>query len=167
MSNARLPGTIVAEHRPPGAPTHEGKSLGQIAHRWRDELVRALTEIDAEALALEAGDVAELAVAMTELAEDLHSNSGLWRALETGNRALFGPPLPLIWRTGDPPLTPFDARRFQFFLYSIWSHFKPNRNTSPGHRGFVTIASRAGTFFHYEREASGSRGYSQRIHTSG
>ena len=147
MKNARLPTTIVAEHRPPGAPVHEGKSLGQIAHRWRDELVRILREIDAKALALNADEVTALAVAMTELAEDLHSNSGFWRELEAGNRLLFGTPLPLIWRTGDPPLAPSDARRFQFFLYGIWRHFKPDRIMSPAHRGFAAIASHAGTFF--------------------
>ena len=147
MSNARRPGTIVVEHRPPGAPPRETQALGDIAHRWRDELVRVLTEIDAEALALETGEVAELAVAMTELAEDLHSNSGLWRALETGNHALFGTPLPLIWRAGNPALATFDARRFQFFLHSVWWHFKPDCIMSVAHRGFVAVASRAGMFF--------------------
>ena len=147
MSHTRQPSAIVVEHRPPGAPAHEGKSLGRIAQNWRDELARILTEIDAAALALAADEVAELAVVMTELAEDLHANSGQWRELEAGNCALFGTPLPLLWHADDPALTPFDARRFQFFLYSVWPHFKPNHNTSSRHRGFVAIASRAAMFF--------------------
>jgi hypothetical protein len=47
MNNVRLPRTFVVEHRPPGAPAHEGKSLGKSAHRWRDEMERVLTEIEA------------------------------------------------------------------------------------------------------------------------
>ncbi|MBI4624786.1 MAG: hypothetical protein HY736_16410, partial [Verrucomicrobia bacterium] len=147
MSNAPSLGATVAAHRPPGAPAREAKTLGEIAHRWRDELARVLTEIDAEALALGADELAELAVAMCELAEDLHTDGGLWRGLEAGNRVLFDTPLPLLWRTGDSPLAPFDARRFQFFLHSVWRHFKPDRIMSPMHPGFVAVACRAGTFF--------------------
>jgi hypothetical protein len=147
MSNARPTNAVVAEHRPPGAPAGEIKSLGNIARRWRAELARGLTEIDAEALALHADQVTALALAMTELAEDLQSDNGLWRELEAGNRALFGTPLPLVWRTGDPALAPFDARRFQFFLYTLWRHFKPDRNMSPAHRGFAAVANRAAAFF--------------------
>ena len=60
MSNAQPTNAVVAEHRPPGAPAGEIKSLGHIARRWRDELARVLTEIDAEALALNADQVAAL-----------------------------------------------------------------------------------------------------------
>jgi hypothetical protein len=147
MSNAQPTNAVVAEHRPPGAPAGEIKSLGNIARRWRDELARVLTEIDAEALALNPDQVTDLALAMTELAEDLQSDNGLWRELEASNRSLFGTPLPLVWRTGDPALAPFDARRFQFFLYTIWRHFKPDRNMSPAHRGFAAVANRAAAFF--------------------
>ena len=147
MRNAHSLSAKVAAHRPPGAPAREAKAIGEIAQRWRDELARVLTEIDAEALTLNADEVGELAVAMSELAEDLHTDSGLWRGLEAGNRTLFGTPLPLLWRTGDPPLTPFDARRFQFFLHSVWRHFKPDCIVSPRHRGFVAVASRAEAFF--------------------
>ncbi len=147
MRNTHSLDAAVAAHRPPGTLAGEIRGLSEIAQCWRVELARVLKEVDAEAVALGAVDVAELAVAMADLAEDLHTNGGLWRGLEEGNRTLFGTPLPLVWRTGDPALAPFDARRFQFFLYSVWPHFKPSRNTSPGHRGFLAIASHAGTFF--------------------
>lgn len=149
MSHARSPGiaALVVAHRPPSGPTHEAHVLGKVAQRWRTTLARIVKEVDAEAITLRTGEMAELAVAMTELAEDLHTNSGLWCALETHNRATFGTPLPLIWRAGDSLLAPFDARRFQFFLHSVWRHFKSDRIVSPGHRGFVAIARQAEAFF--------------------
>lgn len=147
MSNDHPTNAVVAEHRPPGAPTDEINSLGHIARRWRDELARVLAENEAEALALTADQTNALALALTELAEDLQSDNGLWRELETGNRTLFGTPLPLIWRPGDPALAPFDARRFQFFLSSIWRLFKRDRNMSPAHPGFVAVAGHAAAFF--------------------
>lgn len=147
MSRARQIKSVLAAHRPPAAPAGETKALGEITHHWRDVLATLLAGIGAEAMALADADVDDLAVAMTELAEDLHTDSGLWRGLETGNTALFGTPLPLIWRKGDPPLGLLDARRFQFFLHTLWRHFKPDRIVSHSHRGFVAIASRAEAFF--------------------
>ncbi len=147
MSSSRPTNAVVAEHRPPGASTAALKSLGSIARRWRAELARVLTEIDAEALALNATQVTDLALAMTELADDLRSDHSLWCEVEAGNRALFGTPLPLVWRTGDPALSPFDARRFRFFLYSVWQLFKADYNVSPAHRGFVAGANLAESFF--------------------
>jgi len=145
--NLRKVKAMIAGHRPPGASAGETDVLGGIVLGWRKELVRLLNEIDADAMALASGDVTELAVAMTELAEDLHTDSGLWRGLEAGNTAHFDTPLPLIWQAGDAALTRFDARRFRFFLHSVWRHFMPNLIISPAHRGFVTIADGAEAFF--------------------
>jgi hypothetical protein len=147
MKNTRSFISSVCAHRPPGAPDRESKALGEIAQCWRNELAPVLAGFGAEALALNSEAVDELAIAMCELAEDLYADCGLWRGMEAGNRELFGTPLPLLWRTGDPPLAQFDARRFQFFLYSIWRHFKPDCIMSPMHRGFVAVASCAETFF--------------------
>ncbi len=147
MSNIRPTNAAIAELRPPGAAAAEIELLGGIARRWRAELARVLMEIDAEALALDAAQLADLALAMTELAEDQQSDGGLWHALEVGNRALFGTPLPLVWRSGDPELAPFDPRRFRFYLYSVWRLFKPDLTVAPTHCGFVAVANRAAAFF--------------------
>ena len=122
MSAARSTGiaALIATHRPPGAPTREAVALGEIARRWRVALARVMKAVAAGAITLRAGEITELAVAMTELAEDLHTESGLWRAVEGHNHATFGTPLPLVYRVVDPTLDPFDVRRFQFFLYSVW-----------------------------------------------
>jgi hypothetical protein len=98
--------------------------------------------VAAGAITLRAGEITELAVAMTELAEDLHTESGLWRAVEGHNHATFGTPLPLVYRVGDPTLDPFDVRRFQFFLYSVWHISNADRLVSPP-RTAVSWPSRA------------------------
>jgi hypothetical protein len=139
--------SIVAAHRPPGAPAREAATLGEIAGRWRAELAETLTAAGLETLALATGEIDELAAAMTELAEDLRADNGLWRALESANLGLFGTPLPLVWRAGDTPLGLFDARRFQFLLCTVWRHFKPHRLVSPTHPGLAVVAGRAAPFF--------------------
>jgi len=121
--------------------------LGDTAGGWRVELAEALAAERVETLVLGRREIDDLAVAMTELAEDLHADNGLWRAIETTNRSRFGTPLPLISRGSDAPLAPFDARRFQFFLQTVWCRFKPDRIVSPAHRGLVAVAQRAAAFF--------------------
>jgi hypothetical protein len=60
--------------------------------------------------------------------------------LENYQKEFFGTPLPLFWRPGNPPLIPFDARRFQFFLYTIWGYLDPDRVLSPFHRDLQALA---------------------------
>jgi hypothetical protein len=139
--------SILAPHRPPGAPAREAAALAEIAGRWRVELAEALAAERVETLAVARREIDDLAVAITELAEDLHTDNGLWRAVETTNRALFGTPLPSVSRAGDAPPASFDAQRFQFFLQTLWRHFKPDRIVSPAHHGLVAVAQRAATFF--------------------
>lgn len=118
-----------------------------IAVKYRDGLRRCLARIDAPAIDLDRDEVDVLAVAVTELAEDLHADAGLWRCLEAYHGEFFGVPLPLLCQPEDTPLETFDARRFQFFLYSVWQHFHPDHIVSPNHRGFVALADHASAYF--------------------
>src|SRR5690606_26447020 len=106
-----------------------------------------LAGIDSAVFALDGDEVDELALLMTELGEDLHTDAGLWRVFEEANLARFSSPLPLLWRTGDTPLERFDARRFQAFLHGLWRHFQPDAIVAMRHRGFVRIAQAAAGFF--------------------
>ena len=58
-----------------------------------------------------------------------------------------GGPLPLLCKPGDPAFETFDARRFQFFLYSAWRHFLPDHIVSPEHCGFQAVARFASKYF--------------------
>ena len=55
--------------------------------------------------------------------------------------------LPLLCKPGDPAFETFDARRFQFFLYSLSRHFLPDDIVSPEHRGFQAAARFASKYF--------------------
>lgn len=44
--------SLVAPHRPPGAPAREAAALGEIAGLWRSELAGTLAEARVETLAL-------------------------------------------------------------------------------------------------------------------
>jgi len=138
---------LVESSRPPGAPKSETKVIFQIALRFRDQLARCVESIDSEFIFLDYPDIDELAIAVTELAEDLHSDAGLWRSLEAYHREFFGVSLPLFEKPGDPALATFDVRRFQFLLFSTWRHFQPDQIVSPKHDGFRTLAELANRYF--------------------
>jgi len=132
--------------RPPGVEKKSEKVLFNVALAYRDELRSQLVEINAPVFQIAPAAVDDLAVALAGLAEDLHADAGLWRSIETSNTQLFGVPLPLVCREGDEGLETFDARRFRFFLYSLWRHFLPNVIVSPAHRGFLALSEHAATF---------------------
>jgi hypothetical protein len=133
--------------RPPGVEKKVEKALFSVALAYRNELRMQLEGINLPIFALAPAAVDDLAVAVAGLAEDLHADARLWRSLETCNTEMFGVPLPLIFRDGDAELETFDARRFQFFLYSLWRYFQPDFIVSPTHRGFVDLAEHAAVFF--------------------
>jgi hypothetical protein len=133
--------------RPPGALKRETKVLLLTALRFRDQLDDYFNGIESDAFLLDEDAIDDLTIALTELAEDLHSDAGLWRSLEAYNREFFGVPLPLLCKPSDSALKTFGVRRFQFFLYSVWRHFRSDQIVSPGHRGFLTIARFASEYF--------------------
>ncbi len=121
--------------------------MAKLAAAWLDRLEPTLRNLQNDVFRLTKDQRLELALAMTEMADDLHADSGVWRSLESCNLALFRTPLPGLWRAGDTALARFDARRFQFFLDAVWRHFQPEALVSPRHRGFVALAAEAETFF--------------------
>lgn len=138
---------LLDEHRPPGTRPAEVDRLAGVAARWRTKLAKLLAGIGSAVFELEYHEVDELELLMTELAEDLHTDAGLWRTFEEANLRLFASPLPLLWRPGDAPLARFDARRFQAFLHGVWRHLQPDAMVAMRHRGFERIAEAAATFF--------------------
>src|SRR5690606_14049791 len=99
----------ATQYRPSGVSASEISRLVKLAADWFNRLEPALRNIKADAFILTKDQRLELALAMTEMADDLHSDSGIWRALESNNLALFRTPLPGVWHPSDPPLTRLDA----------------------------------------------------------
>ncbi len=122
---------LVESSRPPDAPKNETKAIFQIALRFRDQLAKCFDDIESDSFFLEDEDIDELAVALTELSEDLHCDAGLWRSLEAYHREFFGVFLPLLGKPGESVPETFDVRRFQFSLFSVWRHFQPEQIISP------------------------------------
>ncbi|MCS6245552.1 MAG: hypothetical protein H2172_17095 [Opitutus sp.] len=147
MSVASQLKSLLAHYRPDSAHSAELTRLAKLASPWLDQLAQTLGEIDSDVFDLNEIQLSELALAMTEMADDLHADSGLWWSLESCNTTLFGTPLPGLFRPADSSLIRFDARRFQFFLEGVWRHFQPDAIVSPRHLGFLRISQAAETFF--------------------
>jgi len=138
---------LVEASRPSSAPKSETKAIFKIALRFRDQLAGCFERIESASFSLEAAEIDELAVALTELAEDLHCDTGLWRSLEAYHLEFFGVFLPFLGKIDEPMPETFDVRRFQFFLFSVWRHFHPEQVISPKHEGLRVLAQLAGRYF--------------------
>lgn len=104
---------LFQSHRPPVPRGRGDKYLDDIAWRLRGLMEKAQRSFFNPQLRLVPGKLDQLALAAVEMAEDLHADLGLWRALEQHQQAELGVPLPLVMRPADPPLEPFDERRDQ------------------------------------------------------
>lgn len=125
--------------------TYDGrgdKYLPDIAKDVRRQMVRAFAHFEMPALALEDTALDEVAVQITELAEDLHNDLGIWRSLENSNREIFGTPLPFFTEPGDSTaeLATFDERRIGYFLWNIYPLHFEGLLLSPTHHDLRTLA---------------------------
>jgi hypothetical protein len=108
------------------------KYLGEIAQELRRVLLKTQNTFGFPTCRLPDAAWSDVADLLVEWAEDVHNEIGLWRTVETHQRRWFGTPLPLIVNAS-PEVEPrdFDLRRIQFFLWSLWPCFNPERVLSP------------------------------------
>lgn len=137
----------LTECRPPGSSPGEARFLSRIASRFRERLCKCLEEVRLDDMRLQAGEIDELALAMTELADDLHADGPLWRSLETYHREFYRVPLPLVCKPGDAPPAGFDERRFRFFLHTWLWDLRPEVIIPADHGCLTKIAGVAGAYF--------------------
>lgn len=116
---------IIAESRPVGFRGRGDKYLADIAAELHRLLLKTQQRYGYDTLVLGADDAAELAAILTEFAEDMHADIGLWRSIESANQRWFGTPLPFLVEVGDaaPEFTTFDRRRVQHLLGTIFPRF--------------------------------------------
>ena len=119
---------IFQSARLPGFTGRGDKYLGDIAQELRRVLLKTQNTFVLPSCRLPDTAWSDVAVLLVEWAEDVHNDIGLRRAVETHQRQCFGTPLPLIV-TASPEveLHGFDLRRIQFFLWSLWPCFNPER----------------------------------------
>ncbi len=133
-------------NRPPFAPGRLDQHLPVIARELRDLLAETQAIFIYPVCQLDAATLDELAVALIEFAEDIHADAGLWRALESYQSELFGTPLPLFLKPGEPLAGRFDPRRIRYFLYILWRQFQPEYLLAPDHRDLTELAETASEF---------------------
>jgi hypothetical protein len=135
---------IFQSARLPGFNGRGDKYLGEIAQELRRVLLKTQNTFVFPSCRLPDAAWSDVAVLLVEWAEDVHNDIGLWRTVETHQRQCFGTPLPLIV-TASPEveLHGFDLRRIQFFLWSLWPCFNPERVLSPAHADLKRLAEAA------------------------
>lgn len=102
--------------RPPAGVGRGDKYLAHHAQELRRILART-SHRHPELKVLGDRLAAVLAVWLVEMAEDLHNDIGIWRAVEQANLERYQTPLPFLVTPGEAPPSGFDARRFQYYLY--------------------------------------------------
>ncbi|MDR3228862.1 MAG: DUF3843 family protein [Puniceicoccales bacterium] len=135
----RLPSTgeirnIAAVSFPETPPPSALRAIAKSARQYASLTVRILDDIGDPLEETWEMSFSEFAVAVAQMAVDLHNGGFLWRVVEERNRELFGTPLPFFFKEGDAPLPAFetlDVRRFQFFIYSIFLGLKQGYPFSP------------------------------------
>jgi Protein of unknown function (DUF3843) len=133
-------------NRPPAVPGRLDQHLPGIAWELREMLAETQETFIYPACQLGAAALDELAIALVEFAEDIHADAGLWRALESYQSELFGTPLPLFLKSGEPLAGRFDPPRVLYFLYILWRQFQPEYLLAPDHSDLAELAGTAGAF---------------------
>jgi len=135
---------IFLSARVPGFTGRGDKYLGEIAQELHRVLLKTQNAFGFPACRLPDAAWSDVAALLVEWAEDIHNDIGLWRTVETHQRQCFGTPLPLIVDAA-PEVEPrdFDLRRIQFFLWSMWPCFNPERVLSPTHEDLKRLAEAA------------------------
>ena len=131
----------VESVRPPGAAKRETKALFLTALRFETgSTIVSKTSKRTRFFSMKTNSTSWPS-ALTELAEDLHADAGLWRSLEAYHRDFFGVSLPLLcspvnprWNIRRPPFSVFSLQCVATF--STGSHRFPGASRVSGHRPF-------------------------------
>lgn len=134
-----------AQNRPLGSHSVLDKGLIEAARDFRRQLQKGIHQLELGYF----GDdhVARLALLLVEFGEDIHADLGLWRALESLQEKLHGTPLPFVVRPGEEPgLTPFDARRIRYLLWTLLPVFDDDIELSPSDPDLIKLAEMVSRF---------------------
>jgi hypothetical protein len=130
--------------RLPGFTGRGDKYLGDIAQELGRVLRKTQSRFAFPSCRLPEAAWGEVAVLLTEWAEDIHNDIGLWRTVEAHQRQCFGTPLPLLEGPAqENDLRSFDPRRLQFLLWTLWPCLKPEVMISPAHEDVKRLAEAA------------------------
>ncbi len=132
------------QFRPKG---YEG-SVEEHLPRVQNAIAKALTQAQKgftyDTLRLDRPSLKALAAILTEFAEDLHCEIGIWQNLERANTEFFGTPLPfqIEPRTAFPQAA-ISTTRLLHFLWVVYPQFIPDLLLSPIHTDLVRVGQAA------------------------
>lgn len=133
-------------HRPNFAAGKGDTHLPRLIRDLKKQLLKSQRRLLHDTLRLDAAQMEALAHMLVEMAEDLHNDIGLWRALEQYNREFFGVPLPLTGSSALADETPSLMERIAHFLWIFYAELDPDLIIPPTHPGLRGLAESAANF---------------------
>jgi len=127
--------------RPKGYAGSVEPHLPKVQNAIAKALTLAQKGLSHDTLRLDRPSLEALAAMLTEFAEDLHCEIGIWRSLERSNTEFFGTPLPFRFEPGTAfPQDAISPTRLQHFLWVIYPQFIPDLLLRPDHTDLVRLA---------------------------
>lgn len=140
----RMERRIVANFKTrPSGPKREGDSrLRSVAKRLRDVIADTQRSFGRRDLRLVSQGVHALAEILTEFAEDLHNDIGMWSAYESHNMRCFGTPLPITFKCDQTEVLAagIDVNRVHHFLWCLYPQMLPGAIIAPRNPDLVRLA---------------------------
>ncbi len=126
--------------RPKGYEGSVEPHLPKVQNALAKALTQAQKGLTHDTLRLDRPSLKALAAMLTEFAEDLHCEIGIWRSLERANTEFFGTPLPfqIEPRTAFPQAA-ISTTRLLHFLWVIYPQFIPDLLLSPDHTDLIRL----------------------------
>ena len=133
-------------HRP-NFPAGRGDAhLPRLVRDLKKHLLKTRRQLAQDMLRLNTAELEALAHMLVEMAEDLHNDIGLWRALEQYNREFFGVSLPLTGSSDLADETPPLAERLAHFMWIFYAELDPDLTLPPTHPDLRRLADSAAHF---------------------
>ncbi|MCL2878260.1 MAG: DUF3843 family protein [Acidobacteria bacterium] len=108
-------------------------ALQAVVTQCSEKLAVLQTQFHFDTLRLSVSDRTRLAEILVDFTFDLHTESGIWSALEKYNTNLFDTPLPLIHPAGKDLPQGLCRERVHFLLWNFYPQFNPGDWYSPQH----------------------------------
>lgn len=139
------------QHRPDGYIGENDSKQEEIFQGLKKLVLDSQRLLNYPALRLPPQTVRVFCAALTEFAEDLHCDIGIWDAYERFNQEFFSNPLPLT-----PCLEYMDGKnlinksRIHHFIWIMYSLINPDLVLSPEHKGLFALSTTITEYLHNE-----------------
>lgn len=126
--------------RPPGPAGRGDKYLRDVAREVQSVIRTAQREFQFNTLRLDPAGLAALSVLLSEFAEDLHNDIGIWRTYEDWNRQWFGVCLPITEGGDNATAAAITSDRVRHLLWVLFTELNPDLTLAPTHADLAHVA---------------------------